>query len=256
MRALLLLAIIATHAVIAETATTITPSNGLELEPLIIRSFDGDQLILLITNRGEGEQRMLTRGYGLTVDSTKPEATRVELRFRFEELSYEDRKWTVVSPIGALAPAPIRAGESAQIAIALDADAALALERPGSSLELSYVVEPEIGERYGVWQGELSFSRAVKPVRISESLATTAVSADATSKALAAAELAPDVRLLAIGDDVVARPGRNSSLRGRVAGRFLGVKGGYVRIGPRQVKLTDIRPEDREVFELYKRFNP
>jgi hypothetical protein len=256
MRALLLVALVATHAAFAETATTITPNNGLELEPLIIRSFDGDKLILLITNRGEGEQKMLTKGYALTVDATNPESTKVGLRFRFEQLSYEARKWTVISPLGELAPAPIRTGETAQIAIGLDTDAALALERPGSSLELTYVVEPAVGERFGVWHGELGFSKAVKPVRISESLATTGVSADSTSKALAAAELAPDVQLLELGDDVVARPGRNSSLRGRVAGRFLGVTGGYVRIGPRQVKLQDIRPDDREPFELYKRFNP
>jgi hypothetical protein len=254
MRALILVALLATSAVFAETAT-LAPA-GLELEPLVIRSFDGDQLILIITNKGGSERSVPTQGYALTVDSSNPSATKIELLFRFEELSYEDRSWKVISPVGALAPVPLRTGESAQIAINLEPAAAQALDAPGSSLELSYIVTPEVGERYSFWHGELTFSRDVKPLRIVESLATAGKSADATSKALAAAELAPDVQLLKIGDDVVARPGRNSSLRGRVAGRFLGVKGGFVRIGPRQVKLRDIRPDDREPFELYQRFNP
>jgi hypothetical protein len=249
MRAVLLLAIFATLTGFAESAT------DLKLEPLVIRSFDGDQLVVIITNSG-ADVLLPTQGYALTIDDTDAEATKIELRFRFEELAYDDRKWKVISPRTAFAPVPLRAGESAQIAIRLDSQTALGLELASSSLEVAYVVEPEVAERYSLWRGELTFQKHVKPLRIAESLATTEQSADATSKALAAAELAPDVKLLEIGDDVLARPGLNSAMRGRVAGRFLGVKGGYVRIGPRRILLRDIRPDDREQFELYQRFNP
>ena len=250
MRVAFLLAIFATFSTFAESA------KDLKLEPLVIRSFDGDQLVVIITNGGAQEQLLPTQGFALTVDGTNPESTKVELRFRFEELSYDERKWKVITPLSSLAPVPLRAGESAQIAVRLDSQTALGLELAESSLQVSYVVEPEVAQRYKLWQGELTFQKQVKPLRIAESLASTGESADATTKALAAAEVAPDVELLEIGDDVVVRPGPNSSLRGRVAGRFLGVKGGFVRIGPRRVLLRDIRADDREPFELYQRFNP
>lgn len=144
--------------------------DGLQMEAFLA-DVTPARIIINITNHGEKEVTVLTRGYGFGSASFRGRLLLdFSLMFDFLKWEWQDKngnkhQQTYIPSLSDLSPVTLRKNETAQINVMLKEEYKEALARPENKVFISYEIRKEVAERFGLWKGRLELDTTVGKLR-------------------------------------------------------------------------------------------